>query len=139
MFTAISIPNDAQVKIIGLITANVTVGTGLFNEWSQGFSDMFGVVNVDSGMAHKVNQGEGAARAILAKKARSMGGNCVLGIDIDYGQTTNNAATVNMQGTAAYISNLQDIMTAAAFAQAENLEASFARGQELGVLLSGRE
>lgn len=105
LLTVGMLPAGSDYKIIGMITANVTVGTGLFNEFSQGFSDMFGLVNSQSGMAHKVNSGETAARGILVSKALEIGANCVIGVDVDYGVTTNNAATINMQGTAIIATN----------------------------------
>lgn len=110
MFTLSWLPATAKVKLKNMVTANITIGTGLFSEFSQGFSDMFGLVNENTGMSFKVNKGEAAARAILVMKAASVGANCIVGVDIDYGVTGNNAATVNMQGTAAFIENLSDIL-----------------------------
>ncbi len=110
MYTVSTLPEGCRVKLKNMVTANVTVGTGFFNEFSQGVSDMFGAVNVSSGMSHKVNRGEAAARSILVEKALSMGANCILAVDIDYGVTGNNAATVNMQGTAVAVENLDIVM-----------------------------
>jgi uncharacterized protein YbjQ (UPF0145 family) len=104
------LPQGNAYRAIGLVTANVTVGTGLFNEISQGVSDMFGAVNQSTGMAFKVNKGEAIAKAILVRKALELGANCIIGTDIDYGTTTNNAATVNMQGTAVLVPDLAAIL-----------------------------
>lgn len=104
------LPHGNVYQALGLVTANVTVGTGLFNEFSQGVSDMFGAVNQNSGMAFKANKGEAAAKAILVRKALDLGANCIIGTDIDYGVTTNNAATVNMQGTAVLVPDLSQIL-----------------------------
>lgn len=103
MLTVGVLPGANEYRALGLVTANVSVGTGLFNEFSQGLSDLFGAVNEQTGMAFKVNKGEAAARGILVKKALGMGANAIIGVDIDYGVTNNNAATVNMQGTAVLI------------------------------------
>lgn len=111
MMTVGTLPGSVSYRIFGMVTANVTVGTGLFNEFSQGFSDLFGKVNSESGMAHKVNQGEGAARGILVHKAIQMGANCIIGVDVDYGVTNNNAATINMQGTAVSVPDLASVLT----------------------------
>jgi len=105
MLTVDVLPGTNEYRALGLVTANVAVGTGLFNEFSQSLSDLFGAVNEQSGMAFKVNKGEAAARSILVKKALGMGANAIIGVDIDYGITTNNAATVNMQGTAVFVPN----------------------------------
>lgn len=111
MMTIGVLPGSVGFRVLGMVTANVSVGTGLFNEFSQGFSDMFGLVNSQTGMAHKVNNGEAAARGILVSKAIQMGANCIIGVDVDYGVTNNNAATVNMQGTAVIVEDLDTLLT----------------------------
>jgi uncharacterized protein YbjQ (UPF0145 family) len=131
MLTMSWLPATADIRLKNLVTANITVGTGFFNEFTQGFSDFAGMVNVNSGMSHKVNKGEAAARSLLAMKARSLGANCIVGVDIDYGTTNNNAATVNMQGTAAVITNLRDILADDAFKKAQELEEIYARIAQL--------
>ena len=55
MMTISQAPVNAKCRIKAMVTANVSVGTGIFNELSQGFSDMFGATNTTSGMAHKIN------------------------------------------------------------------------------------
>lgn len=131
MFTMSWLPSTADVRLKNMITANVTVGTGFFSEFSQGFSDFTGAVNIASGMSYKVNKGETAARTILVTKAISLNANCVVGVDIDYGTTGNNAATINMQGTAAVISNLDAILHADDFAKAQALRDAYARIAQL--------
>ena len=131
MVTMSWLPSNADVKLKNMVTANVTVGTGFFSEFSQGFSDFTGATNVNSGMSHKVNKGEAAARSILVTKALSLQANCILGVDIDYGTTGNNAATVNMQGTAAFIANLDAVLHADDFARAQSLIEAYDRIAEL--------
>jgi uncharacterized protein YbjQ (UPF0145 family) len=131
MMTISQVPPGASCRIKAMVTANVTVGTGLFSEVSQGFSDLFGATNINSGMALKVNSGEATARGIIANKAISMGANCVIGVDIDYGTTNNNAATVNMQGTAVVISNLSEILDSKEFDKAQKIDASYARALQI--------
>lgn len=125
MMTLGQMPEGAKYKVKTMITANVTVGTGFFNEFSQGISDMFGALNTESGMAYKVNSGEAAARSILANKAMNLGANCVIGVDIDYGTTANNAATINMQGTAVLVSNLNEILDEQYFIKAQQIRAAY--------------
>lgn len=131
MFTVSSLPANVEVRLKNMITANVTVGTGLLSEFSQGVSDMVGATNVATGMSFKANKGEATARSILLAKAISMGANCIVGVDIDYGVTGNNAATVNMQGTAAVVSNLEALMTPEDQAKSEKLTAALTRIQQL--------
>ncbi|ATP18575.1 hypothetical protein BV87_09350 [Sphingobium yanoikuyae] len=131
MFTMSWLPASIDVRFKGMITANVTVGTGFFSEFSQGFSDFTGAVNVKSGMSHKVNKGEAAARSILVEKAMALGANCIIGVDIDYGTTANNAATINMQGTAALVSNLEALVHIDELAKAHELQQAYDRVAEL--------
>lgn len=132
MMTISQVPPGAKCRIKGMITANATVGTGLFSEMSQGFSDMFGMTSTNSGMALKVNSGEATVRAMIANKAIAMDANCVIGVDIDYGVTNNNAATINMQGTAVSISNLSEILDDPEFVKAEEIVSAYARIKEVG-------
>lgn len=131
MFTTSLLPANSEFRLIGLITANVTVGTGIFSEISQGFSDLVGAVNLSSGMSFKVNKGEAAARSTLVMKAIALNANCVLGVDIDYGVTGNNAATINMQGTAAYISNLDTVLDTNSLARVQAFDETYARIAQL--------
>jgi uncharacterized protein YbjQ (UPF0145 family) len=137
MMTISQVLAGTDCRIKSMVTANVTVGTGLFSELSQGFSDMFGATNVASGMALKVNSGEATARSILVTKAVAMGANCIIGVDVDYGTTANNAATVNMQGTAVVIRNLDAILDTDVLERFGAFEAKLARAQEITRWLAG--
>lgn len=132
------LPDGNRYRALGMITGNVTVGTGLFNEFSQGISDMFGAINQQSGMALKVNKGEAAARAIIVQKAVALGANCVIGVDIDYGITTNNAATVNMQGTAIVVPDLAAIFDEQTKFTAEWLQWAMQHGARLKRWVDGK-
>lgn len=131
MLTVGVLPGANEYLALGMVTANVAVGTGLFNEFSQGISDLFGAVNEQSGMALKVNKGEAAARSILVKKALGMGGNAIIGVDVDYGVTTNNAATVNMQGTAVAIANAASVFGEDVAKIVGRIDASWRRVKQL--------
>jgi hypothetical protein len=72
-----------------------------------------------------VNSGEAAARSILANKAMNIGANCVFGVDIDYGTTANNAATINMQGTAICVANLAEILDVTELEKAEKIQQAY--------------
>lgn len=138
MMTISVLPGQAAFRVLGMVTANITVGTGLFNEFSQGFSDFFGSVNTESGMASKVNKGEAAARSILAHKAIEMGANCIIGVDVDYGVTNNNAATVNMQGTAVQVQDVAAVLSPAGCAASEKISAAWKRLRDVQRWLRGR-
>jgi uncharacterized protein YbjQ (UPF0145 family) len=137
LFTVGQLPVAADYKIKAMVTANVSVGTGIFSELSQGFSDIFGVTNHNSGMALKVNSGEASARAVIVNKALAIGANCVIGVDIDYGITANNAATINMQGTAIYVANLETVLCQPEFEKAQIFTANYLRGTKVSRWLRG--
>jgi len=121
------LPSNISVKLKNMVTANITVGTGLFNEMSQSWSDAFGAVNTTGGMTGKVNKGEAAAHGLLVDQAMRMGANCLLAVDVDYGTTANNAATINMQATAASIANLEALLDKAELQSAEALQEAYRR------------
>lgn len=127
MMTVQYLPADIRYRLKGMLTANVTVGTGLFSEFSQGFSDFFGAVNTQSGMAYKANSGETAARGILVNRALAIGANCIIGVDIDYGVTANNSATINMQGTAIVVEDLALLLHETEHARAAEITRIFSR------------
>jgi len=131
MFTLAWLPANISVKLKNMVTANITVGTGLFNEMSQSWSDAFGAVNTTGGMTGKINKGEATARAILIDKAMRMGANCLLAVDVDYGTTANNAATINMQATAASIANLEALLDEAELQRADALQEAYRRIAQL--------
>lgn len=121
MMTVGQLQPGVRYKIKSMVTSNVAVGTGIFSEISQSFSDLVGATNTASGMAHKVNSGESAARRVLITKAIDLGANCIIGVDVDYGTTANNSATVNMQGTAIVAENLSDILDDSELVSAEKI------------------
>lgn len=135
MFTVGSLPAECRYFLLGMITANVTVGTGFLNEWMQSFQDSFGVTATDSGMALKSNKGEMVARRIMIAKAEKLGANAIMGVDLDYGVTGNNAAVINMQGTAVKIESISSIFPPGHFDGRPNLSALKMRIQELEDLL----
>jgi len=127
MMTIGVLPAHVPFHVLGMVTANITVGTGLFNEFSQGFSDFFGSVNTETGMTGKVNKGEAAARSILVNKAIQMGANCIIGVDVDYGVANNNAATINMQGTAVDVHDVETVLSPAACTASEKISGAWER------------
>ena len=56
-----------------------------------------------------------------------MGANCLLAVDVDYGTTANNAATINMQATAAFIANLDALLDETELQRAETLQEAYRR------------
>lgn len=110
MFTVDVLPSGIKYVLKNMVTANVTVGTFIFNEFSQAINDTLGSATSKTGNALKANKGEDAAKSILIAKAKKMKANIILGVDIDYGTTVNNAITVNMQGTAAFVENLSQLI-----------------------------
>lgn len=131
MLTVAQLPPGAEYRVISMVTANATVGTGIFSELSQAFSDIFGLTNTETGMSLKMNSGEASVRVILARKAIALGANAVIGVDVDYGVTGNNAPIVNMQGTAVHIANFAHVFTDQACESANKISSAFERADQL--------
>lgn len=135
IFTVDVPPPGSKYYLLGMVTANVTVGTGVLNEFSQGFQDILGSTSTESGMALKSNRGELVARKIMAENAVKLGANAILGADIDYGITGNNSAVINMQGTAAFFEDLDQVLPSGARGQLAGAEALKARLRKIEEVL----
>lgn len=88
-------------------------------------------------MALKVNSGEAAARSIVVNKAIALGANCIIGVDIDYGTTANNAATVTMQGTTVVIRTLVEVLSDDMFERVSVFETALAYANDISCLHAG--
>lgn len=93
-------PAGWTYEVIGLITAQSTLGTGLFSDVSSMFTDIFG--QQSETYNSKLRQGEEHCARILRTRAMEVGGNAVLAADIDYAEVGGTRAMlmVCMTGTA---------------------------------------
>ena len=70
------------VSYIGYESARAVIGTGFFSSLDASVSDFFGVRS--NMYEDKLDLAEKAAREQLIRKAKHMGGNAIIGIDVDY-------------------------------------------------------
>jgi uncharacterized protein YbjQ (UPF0145 family) len=98
-------PMNWDYNVIGIITAQSVMGTGVISEISSSFTDFFGA---QSGAYNKKLQaGENTCMNILRKKAIDLGGNAIIGVDIDYSEAGGDKGMlmICMAGTAVYLKN----------------------------------
>jgi uncharacterized protein YbjQ (UPF0145 family) len=107
----VSIPNPPgwNFKSLGVVTGQLVIGTGMLSEISQTVSDLMGKTSND--LKAKLQQGEKACMTQLRLQTVTLGGNAVVGVDIDYAELggARGMIMVCMTGTAVYISNIQEV------------------------------
>lgn len=86
---------------IGIESVEVVMGTGMFSEFESDLADFTGTRS--SSFEKKLRQSKNAAVMRLKHKAYEMGGNAVVGIDIDYTEFTGNRIGVIVNGTIVSI------------------------------------
>lgn len=95
-------------KHLGLVTAHVVAGTGLFNDFAAGFTDVFGG---RSGTYQKqLASLQAEVVEVLRRKARQVGANWVLGARIDFDEISGKGMQmfmVSASGTAVFAELLQ--------------------------------
>ncbi|MEI7585563.1 heavy metal-binding domain-containing protein [Runella sp.] len=104
-------PQGWNYDILGMVTGQSTTGTGVVSEFTSSFTDFFGM---QSGSYNKkIKAGENLCFAQLRKQALDMGGNAVIGTDIDYSEVGGEKGMlmVCMAGTAIKIKNTESLGT----------------------------
>ncbi|MFL0685368.1 MAG: YbjQ family protein [Algoriphagus aquaeductus] len=102
-------PQDWKYKSIEIISAQVVSGTGIVAEITSNWTDFFGM---DSGVYNeKVKNAEVKCKSLLRMQTINLGGNAILGTDIDYSEAGGGKGMlmVCMAGTAVKITNLQEL------------------------------
>jgi uncharacterized protein YbjQ (UPF0145 family) len=92
---------------VGIVTAQSTTGTGLFSDVTSAFTDAFGVQS--NAYNSKIRAGEDRCKASLRMQTLQLGGNAVLGADVDYSEVGGQRAMlmVCMTGTAVELADLR--------------------------------
>ncbi|MFT6842724.1 MAG: hypothetical protein ACJASR_001495 [Psychroserpens sp.] len=107
-----------KYKTVDIISSRATMGTGFWSEGASFWSDLMGTE--DEKQNSKINQGEGLCISRLKQQCVLLGGNAVIGVDIDYseigsgggGITGNNAkALVCTAGTAIIVENPKEVFS----------------------------
>lgn len=89
------------VKYCGYCTGECVLGTGFLSSLESGISDFLGM---SSGMyENKLMQAKSCAIDLLKQNATNLGGNAIIGVDIDYTTFSNDLMGVIANGTAVVI------------------------------------
>jgi uncharacterized protein YbjQ (UPF0145 family) len=98
-------PPEWAYKPLGLITGQSVTGTGVFSEFASDWTDFFGTQS--KSYNKKISGGEQICQTQLRLKCIEMGGNAILGVDIDYAEVGGGKGMlmVCMTGTAVLLEN----------------------------------
>jgi len=100
-------PHGWDYKTIGIVTGQSTMGTGVLTELTSSITDAFGT---SSGRHNtKLKKGEDLCLEQLKQSAFEMGGNAIIGTDIDYSEIGSGKGIlmVCMAGTAVRLLNTE--------------------------------
>lgn len=89
------------VSYLGHESVQVVLGTGIFSSFDASISDFLGTRS--NAYEDKLNMAEKAGKEKLLEKAKSNGGNAIIGLDIDYTTFTNDIIGVIVGGTIVKI------------------------------------
>ena len=97
---SIPAPMGWDFKSIEIVSAQSVTGTGMFSDVASAFTDLFGTQSKTYN--NKIKGGEDICKAALRLRAIELGGNAVVGVDIDYAEVGGQRAMlmVCMTGTA---------------------------------------
>ncbi|MBW8687923.1 heavy metal-binding domain-containing protein [Chitinophaga rhizophila] len=106
-------PYNWQYQVLGFATGQSTIGTGLFSELAASWTDMLGMQS--ESYNRKIAAGEAHCATQLRGKAIQMGGNAIIGLDIDYAELGGDKGMIMvcMSGTVVKLSNM-DVLEQAA-------------------------
>lgn len=98
-------PLNWEFETLGMVTGQTTTGTGVFSEIASNFTDFFGTQS--GAYNEKLKHGEELCMAQLRVKCFQLGGNAIVGADIDYSEVGGGKGMlmVCMAGTAVRITN----------------------------------
>lgn len=102
-------PQDWKYNSLEIVSAQSVIGTGVITEIASNWTDFFGLES--SRYNEKLKNGEENCKRILRYSTLKMGGNAVLGTDIDYSEAGagKGMLMVCMAGTAVKITNLKEL------------------------------
>ena len=100
-------PYNWDYKILGIATGQSTTGTGLFSEIGSSWTDFFGLQSETYN--NKISDGEALCGQKIRMKAIQMGGNAIIGTDIDYSELGGGKGMIMvcMSGTVVRLNNTE--------------------------------
>lgn len=104
-------PINWDYSILDMVSAQTVTGTGLLSEISSSWSDLTG--GQSGSLQEKLSQGELLCRNQLRYKAVLLGGNAVIGADVDYAEVGGGKGMlmVCMAGTAVKVLNPREVLS----------------------------
>lgn len=99
-------PKDWDYDVLGLVTGQSTTGTGVITEFTTVFTDFFGAQSNRTNK--KIKKGETMSSLQMVASTLELGGNAVIGVDIDYAEVggLKGMIMVCVSGTAIRLKNL---------------------------------
>ena len=85
------------ISYLGHKSSQVVLGTGFLSSFNAAVSDIFG--SRSSSYEEKLDSAEGAAKDRLVQQAKKLGGNAIIGIDVDYTTFSSDIIGVIVSGT----------------------------------------
>lgn len=86
---------------LGVISSETVLGTGFLSEFTASFADFFGTQS--KMFENKLESAKQVAMEKLIQKSSVLGGNAIIGVDIDYTMFSNNIICVIANGTSVVI------------------------------------
>lgn len=88
-------------RYIGIESVEIVIGTGMFSEFAGDISDFFGMRS--TAFEVKLQKAKQTAFKSLKYRAATMGGNAVIGIDLDYTEFSGNRIGLIANGTVVEV------------------------------------
>jgi uncharacterized protein YbjQ (UPF0145 family) len=100
-------PLNWNYEVLGMVTGQAVTGTGVISEFTSSFTDLFGAQS--NRYNNKLKAGEAMCAAQLRKQTLDIGGNAIIGTDIDYSEVGGEKGMlmVCMAGTAVRLNNIE--------------------------------
>jgi len=100
-------PTGWDCEVIGMVTAQSATGTGVLTEFISAFADLSGMQSERH--KSKLKAGEEMCKNQLQMQAIDMGGNAIVGVDIDYSEIGSGKGIlmVCMAGTVVKLRNIE--------------------------------
>ena len=89
------------MRYLGFSSAEVVLGMGLFRGFTADFADVFGTEA--QGLGRKLQEAKSVAFGRLRNDVWGLGGNAIIGIDLDYTMFGSSLVGVIASGTAVFI------------------------------------
>jgi len=92
---------------LGIVTAQSVIGTGVLSEFTSSLNDLFG--KESPAFVKKIQQGEESCFSQIRQKTIQLGGNAIVGVDIDYSEmgSLKGMIMVCMTGTSIKLVNTE--------------------------------